>query len=51
VLNDVAKSKLKLKPKKARPYRVKPLPLGLRKGFSYDDISKLIARIEGGRYR
>lgn len=36
-----------LKPADAKPYRTKPRPLGLREGFSYDDISELLARAEG----
>ena len=36
-----------LKPAGARPYRTKPRPLGLREGFSYDNISELLARAEG----
>jgi hypothetical protein len=40
-----------LKPAAARPYRVKPLPLGLKKGFSYDNIGELLAQIEGEDYR
>ncbi len=36
-----------LKPPPARPYRTKARPLGLRQGFSYDNISELLARAEG----
>ena len=36
-----------LKPPPARPYRTKARPLGLRQGFSYDNISELLARVEG----
>ncbi|MGH8019473.1 MAG: DUF2191 domain-containing protein [Opitutaceae bacterium] len=36
-----------LKPAAARPYRTKPRPMGLREGFSYDNISELLARAEG----
>lgn len=36
-----------LKPVAAKPYRTKPRPLGLREGFSYDDIAELLARAEG----
>ena len=32
-----------LAPPAAKPYRTKPRPLGLRRGFSYDNISELIA--------
>jgi len=32
---------------KAKPYRTKPHPLGLRAGLSYDNIAELIARGEG----
>jgi hypothetical protein len=36
-----------LAPPAAKPYRTKPRPLGLRRGFSYDNISELIAAAEG----
>lgn len=36
-----------LSPPAARRYRTKPRPLGLRAGFSYDNISELLARGEG----
>lgn len=31
----------------AKPYRTKPRAMGLRQGFSYDNISELIASAEG----
>jgi len=36
-----------LNPPPARPYRTEPRPMGLRRGFSYDDIAELLARAEG----
>ena len=36
-----------LNPPAAKPYRTKPRPLGLRRGFSYDNIAELLARAEG----
>jgi hypothetical protein len=36
-----------LAPAKAKPYRTKPRPLGLRKGLNYDNISELLTRGEG----
>lgn len=36
-----------LAPPAAKPYRTRPRPLGLRRGFSYDNISELIAAAEG----
>lgn len=36
-----------LSPPAAMPYRTRPRPLGLRRGFSYDNISELIAAAEG----
>ena len=30
-----------LTPPAAKPYRTKPRPMGLRRGFSYDNISEL----------
>lgn len=36
-----------LQPPAAKPYRTRARPLGLRTGFSYDNISELLARAEG----
>ncbi len=36
-----------LSPPAAKPYQTIPRPLGLRQGFSYDNISELLARAEG----
>jgi hypothetical protein len=36
-----------LKPAAAKPYVTKARPLGLRAGFSYDNIAELLARAEG----
>lgn len=36
-----------LNPPAARPYRTEPRPMGLRQGFSYDDIAELLSRAEG----
>ena len=36
-----------LKPAAGKPYRTKGRPLGLRQGFSYDNIAELLARAEG----
>ena len=36
-----------LTPAPAKPYRTNPLPLGLRQGFNYDNVSELIAAAEG----
>jgi hypothetical protein len=36
-----------LAPPPAKTYRTKPRPLGLRQGFSYDNIAELLARAEG----
>ena len=40
----------RLKPPAAKPYRTKPRPLGLRRGFSYDNVGELLARAEGEDY-
>jgi len=40
-----------LVPPAAKPYRTKPRPLGLRRGFSYDNISELIASAEGENHQ
>jgi hypothetical protein len=34
-------------PTVSQPYRTQPRPLGLRRGFSYDNIGELLARAEG----
>ena len=36
-----------LSPPTAKPYRTQPRAMGLRSGFSYDNISELIAAAEG----
>ncbi len=36
-----------LNPPAAKPYHTKPRPMGLRRGFSYDNIAELLARAEG----
>lgn len=36
---------------KAKPYRTKGRPLGLRAGLSYDNIAELVTRAEGERHR
>jgi hypothetical protein len=36
-----------LSPPTAKPYQTKPSPMGLRRGFNYDNISELIASAEG----
>lgn len=36
-----------LVPPPARPYRTQPRAMGLRRGFSYDNISELIVSAEG----
>ena len=35
-----------LKPPAAKPYSTRARPLGLRRGFSYDNIAELLARAE-----
>jgi len=34
-------------PPVAKPYRTVARPMGLRQGFSYDNVAELIARAEG----
>ncbi len=36
-----------LKPAKAKPYKTVAKPMGLRSGFSYDNIGELLAAAEG----
>lgn len=40
-----------LEPPAAKVYRTKPRPLGLRRGFSYDNIAELIAAAEGEEHK
>ena len=40
-----------LHPPAAKPYRMKPRPLGLRPGLNYDNIGELLAQIEGDNYK
>ncbi len=40
-----------LNPPAAKPYRTQAHPLGLRRGFSYDNIGELLARMEGEDFR
>ena len=40
-----------LKPPAAKPYRTKPHPMGLRKGFNYDNIGELLEQLEGPAYK
>ena len=40
-----------LKPPAAKPYRTKARPLGLRRGFNYDNIGELLARAEGENHQ
>jgi hypothetical protein len=49
VINEALRAGLDeiLKPAPAKPDRTKGRPLGLRRGFSYDNISELLARAEG----
>jgi hypothetical protein len=36
-----------LNPPQAKTYHTEPRPMGLRRGFSYDDIAELLSRAEG----
>ena len=36
-----------LNPPPARPYRTEPRPMGLRQGFSYDNVAELLSPAEG----
>ena len=36
-----------LNPPASKPYHTEPRPMGLRQGFSYDNIAELLARAEG----
>jgi hypothetical protein len=40
-----------LQPATRRPYRTAPHDMGLREGYSLDDIQELIARAEGEGFR
>jgi len=39
-----------LKPPPSRPYRTRSRPMGLRPGFSYDNVAELTALAEGERH-
>jgi len=39
------------KPAKRRRYRTKPRAMGLRKGYSLDNIQELLAQAEGENFR
>jgi len=39
-----------LSPQASRPYQTKPRAMGLKAGFSYDNISELLAVTEGERH-
>jgi len=49
VINDALRIGLDsvLNPPAAKSYRTEPRPMGLRRGFSYDNIAELLARAEG----
>jgi len=40
-----------LNPPATKTYRTQPRPLGLRRGFSYDNVAELLARAEGEDYQ
>jgi len=40
-----------LVPKSSQKYRTKPHPMGLKAGFSYDNISELLAITEGEKHQ
>ena len=40
-----------LSPPRAKPYKTKARPLGLRPGYSYDNVGELLAQVEGENYR
>lgn len=39
------------KPAERRPYRTKAHPMGLREGYSLDNVQELLAQIEGEDHR
>ena len=54
VINDALRAgfdQLDEAPKKGKPFKVKPAKMGLRAGFSYDNVAELIAQAEGEDYR
>lgn len=53
IVNDALRAGLAtvLAPPRAKPYRTRGRPLGLRRGFSYDDVSELLSRAEGADHR
>lgn len=52
VVNDLLRASLEKSSKpKARPYRIKPFPMGLKPGYNYDNIGELLAQAEGEDYK
>jgi hypothetical protein len=53
VVNDALRAGLDdlEKPRKGKPYRTKPLKMGLRPGINLDNIGELLAQIEGEDHR
>ncbi len=39
------------KEKRGKPYKTKPVPMGLREGLNYDNIAELLARSESEDYK
>jgi hypothetical protein len=56
-LKEIINSALRLgldrlqEPPAAKPYKTTPRPMGLRAGYSYDDVSELLAVAEGEESR
>ena len=53
VVNDCLRTGLTVRSKAVpvTPFKVKARPLGLRPGFSYDNVAELIEQIEGPLHR
>jgi len=49
VINDALRIGLDqvINPPKAKPYKTKGYPMGLKQGLSYDNVAELLARAEG----
>jgi hypothetical protein len=53
IVNDLLRLALTLRrdPARARPFKVRPQPLGLRPGLEYDNIGDLLEQFEGPTHR
>jgi len=53
VVNELLRLALTVRrdPARARPFKVRPQPLGLRPGLEYDNVGELLEQLEGLAHR